>query len=155
VTPLDELNALFGDITIDLNESRKKASAAPTALRAKPAPKRPGADGEKAPPSSPSPTPLPPQRNPAFTPTLFIFEVVHQRCTTCGAEHAFVRSRRVRFESSKVAVEVPTVTLERLPRRVDHFYEQTELCPTCVCLAREIDDFLAFSAARQLELFHA
>lgn len=99
-------------------------------------------------------------RNHAYKPTLSIIEVVHQLCTTCGSEHQFVRNRLVRFEAVKkgdlhTAVEIETVVPENLPRRVDHTYTNTNVCPTCLMFSTAFDDFLAVAENPiQQELFH-
>jgi hypothetical protein len=128
----------------------KKATVRATAtVRAKV--KEHSAAGERA-------TPI--QRNRNFKPTICIIEVVHQVCTTCGSEHSFVQSRRVRFEGKNsgdlhTAYEVETVVPEKLPRQVDNTYSTTEVCPTCITLSRNIDDFLSIQQPYvQMELFH-
>lgn len=100
-------------------------------------------------------------RNPAFKPVQSIIEVVHQECTTCGTTHQYVRSRLVRFEQTnpngnlRTAYEVETVVPENLPRRVDHTYTDTNVCPTCLTLSRDFEDFLAVAERPiQKELFH-
>jgi hypothetical protein len=112
---------------------------------------------------APTPTPraaTPVQRSPAFKPALAIIEVVHQHCTTCNSEHQYIRSRRVRFESVRdtdlhTAVEIETVTIENLPRRIDTTYEDTNICPTCLMLSTMFEDYLAVAERPiQMELFH-
>lgn len=93
-------------------------------------------------------------------PVLCITEVVHQLCTTCNTEHKYIRTRRVRFEDPKkgaqgTAFEIRTLVPEDLPRRVDHSYETTEICPTCLEFSTMFEDYLAVAQRPiQLELFH-
>jgi hypothetical protein len=100
------------------------------------------------------------QCSPHWKPQHSIIEIVHQQCTTCGAEHQFLRNRLVRFEAKAKGtlhtfVEIETLTIDKLPREVDHSYQTTNVCPSCVVLASSMDDFFALSAMpQQLELFH-
>lgn len=126
------------------------------AAKPKSAPATPAA---KSPVPAPASTPV--QRNPHFIPTLSIVEVRHQRCTTCGSTHSHISSRRVRFEARRAptlhtAIEIPTIVPETLPRRVDHIYEDTDICPTCLMVSEGIENILVTTeqAGTQLELFH-
>jgi len=124
-------------------------------------------DGKKKEPKKPS-TPetgvneiaLAVNRNKAFKPTLAIIEIVSQTCTTCGSVHQYVQSRRVRFEAKAkselhTAYEVQTIVPENLPRRVDHTWTSTEVCPTCLEFSTMFEDFLAIADRPiQKELFH-
>lgn len=115
----------------------------------------------KAPPKATASAPVKVQCTPqAWKPQASIIEVVHQQCTTCGSEHQYLRNRLIRFEARAkgtlhTAIEIETLTIERLPREVDHTYEDTNVCPSCVVLSRNIDDICALtSAPQQMELFH-
>lgn len=100
-------------------------------------------------------------KNHAYKPVLSIIEVVHQNCSTCGETHKFVRARLVRFEQSnpkgdlRTAYEIETVVPENLPRRVDHTYTTTDVCPTCLEFSTMFEDYLAVAERPiQKELFH-